>query len=270
MFELYNTALRAYGCRPRGIVPAYSLVYPGEDVTGRFTTTLHALNSAVLKISRLQPAMQVYRGISRMKLPKAFTEKNEFNVRGGVEYGFMSTTADKNVAMMFAKDGDTKTASTLVTANMGMISRGASLDWLSQYPHEQEILLPPLTAMEVVDITDFEDEGKFQIRKLTVRLDTNMMSMTLEKLLGMRKKQVAELCGIASRDIVKHDVAADIPSRAYKLKQRCADLDSRIALHELRFRLDLSRLCAIAALPPSKPPTASSSTTTSSSSTKAA
>ena len=38
-------------------------------------------------------------------------------------------------------------------------------------------------------------------------LNCNMMSMTLEKLLAQRKKQVAELCDIASRDIVKHDIA---------------------------------------------------------------
>jgi hypothetical protein len=59
MFELYNTCLRAFGSTPRGVVPSYSLVYPGLPVKGRFVTTLHALNSAVLKISRLQPAMKV-------------------------------------------------------------------------------------------------------------------------------------------------------------------------------------------------------------------
>lgn len=245
MFELYNTCLRAFGSKPRGIVPAYSQVYPGLSVEGRFVTTLHALNSAVLKISRLQPAMQVYRGISRMKLPKSFLEKNEHNVAGGVEYGFMSTTSNKNVALMFAKDGDKMTASTLVVAEMGMIDRGASLDWLSQYPHEQEILLPPLTCMEVKSISDFEDDGEFEIRQVNVRLNCNLISMTIEKLLGMRKKQVQELCDIAQRDIIKHNAAPDIPIRSEKLQATAAQLGiegDQKKYNDNKFFLDKSRL----------------------------
>ncbi len=52
--------------------------------------------------------------------------------RGGVEYAFMSTTTDETVALSFAKDGNRETASTLVIAELGMVDRGASLDWLSQ------------------------------------------------------------------------------------------------------------------------------------------
>ena len=81
---------------------------------------------------------------------------------------------------------------------LGMIDRGAQLEWLSQYPHEREILLPPLTAMEVVEIEDFVDGGAFQIRKLHVRLNTNMVSMTIENLLSTRKKQVSELAEIVA------------------------------------------------------------------------
>ena len=82
VFEIYNGLLRAYGNEEsRGIVPSHALVGAGQDVRGRFTTTLHVLNSGVLKLAKLQPATEVYRGISRMKLPKSFTEKNELNVR---------------------------------------------------------------------------------------------------------------------------------------------------------------------------------------------
>ena len=219
MFEIYNGLLRAYGNQEsRGIVPAYALVGAGQDVRGRFTTTLHVLNSGVLKLAKLQPAIQVYRGISGMRLPKSFTEKNKQNVAGGVEYGFMSTTTDEAVAMSFAKGGDAGTASTLVVASMGMIDRGATLDWLSQYPHEREILLPPLTAMEVVEIEDFVDSGSFRMRKLHVRLNTNLVSMTIENLLAVRKKQVHELVEIVAKDISKQDVAADMDKRAKSLR----------------------------------------------------
>ena len=139
------------GTRP---VHCAEQVGAGLDGRNRFTTTLHVMNSGVLKMSRLQPAMKVFRGISRMKLPKAFTEPDEDNVRGGVEYGFMSTTTDEAVALTFAKDSDKETASTLVVAEMGMVDRGACLTWLSQYPHEREILFGPLTGIEVSDETD--------------------------------------------------------------------------------------------------------------------
>lgn len=218
MFEIYNSVLRAWGNTPRGFVPPYAMVGAGMDVRGCFTTTLHVLNSGVLKMARLQPALPVYRGFSRMQLPKAFTELNQDNVRGGVEYGFMSTTTDKEVALTFAKDGDRKTSSTLVVANMGMVDRGASLSWLSQYPHEREVLFAPLTALEVTDITDFQDEGAFNIRQVTVRLNCNLLSMTIEKLLAVRKKQVRELAEIVKKDIVKHEEDPDIRKRIWKLE----------------------------------------------------
>eukprot|EP01043_Picozoa_sp_COSAG02_P028718 COSAG02_NODE_1754_length_11053_cov_1.832390_4_plen_385_part_00 len=59
MFEIYNGLLRAYGNTPRGIMPSYALVGAGQDVRGRFTTTLHVLNSGVLKIAKLQVRQRV-------------------------------------------------------------------------------------------------------------------------------------------------------------------------------------------------------------------
>lgn len=229
LFELYNGVLRAWGnLEGRGHVPAYSQVYPGEDVRNRFTTTIHVINSGVLKLSRLQPAVPVFRGISGMKLPKRFIEQDEYNVRGGVEYAFMSTTTDESVALGYAKGGDRDTATTLIEASMGMVDRGASLDWLSQYPHEREILLPPLTAMEVIDITDYEsadsidalDSESFLVRRLKIRLNCNLVSSTIEKLLSVRKKQVEELAQVVEKDIdtqKKHIDAADIDRRQDKL-----------------------------------------------------
>lgn len=217
MFELYNTCLRAWGNTERGIVPPYATVYAGAAVEGRFVTTLHVLNSGVLKLATVQPAMEVYRGISAMKLPESFTKLNQDGVRGGVEYGFMSTTTNKDVALAFAKDATKETASTLIIAKLGMIDRGASLDWLSQYPHEKEILMPPLTALEVLDITDFTDEGGFDIRTVTVRLNCNMISMTIEKLLSLRKAQVEELVEVVQKDLSRHDDAYDIPIRMQKI-----------------------------------------------------
>ena len=103
MFELYNGVLRAWAnTADPGIVPSFAAVGAGLDVCGRFTSTLHAVNSGVVKLSQLQPATVVYRGVSGMKLPEPFLVPSKFNVRGGVEYGFMSATLDQRVALRYA------------------------------------------------------------------------------------------------------------------------------------------------------------------------
>ena len=62
-----------------------------------YTTTLHAINSCVVKLSKLTCATHVYRGLSERALPNEFWKKNEFGVMGGVESGFMSTTTFRDV-----------------------------------------------------------------------------------------------------------------------------------------------------------------------------
>ena len=49
-------------------------------------------------------------------------------VRGGVEYGFSSTTMEREQAVAYA-DG---AASTVFEMQMGLVDRGAELTWLSQ------------------------------------------------------------------------------------------------------------------------------------------
>ena len=56
---------------------------------------------------------------------------------GGVESAFMSTTLDRSVAMGYAA-GDASRTGIVLEVQQGMINRGASISWLSQYPHEQE------------------------------------------------------------------------------------------------------------------------------------
>jgi NLR family CARD domain-containing protein 3 len=96
----------------------------------RYVTTLHLINSAILKLSKIQRADRVFRGISGgAVLPKEFWNANDQNVKGGVEFAFMSTTLDRKVAMDYASNG--KNAMVL-EMQMGMIDRGADMSWLSQ------------------------------------------------------------------------------------------------------------------------------------------
>ena len=53
-------------------------------------------------------------------------------MRGGVEFGFLSTTTDRSVAMHYAASA----AGVVLEMQMGMVDRGADISWLSQYPFE--------------------------------------------------------------------------------------------------------------------------------------
>jgi hypothetical protein len=66
-FILYNGVLRSMATG--GIVRfGFPDALIGADVVGRFTTTLHCISSGIIKLSRLQPACAVFRGIHGMKL----------------------------------------------------------------------------------------------------------------------------------------------------------------------------------------------------------
>ena len=76
-----------------------------KQQVNKYTTTLHCINSAILKLSKLTVATKVYRGISGMVLPQQFREANKHGVRGGIESAFMSTTVDREVALSYAASG---------------------------------------------------------------------------------------------------------------------------------------------------------------------
>ena len=52
-----------------------------------YTTTIHAINSAIIKISKLSVAVPVYRGLSGASLPTEFFDKNAEGVCGGCGAG---------------------------------------------------------------------------------------------------------------------------------------------------------------------------------------
>ena len=71
---------------------------------------------------------------------------------------------------------------------MGMVDRGADIRVLSQFPHEEEILYPPLTGIEVLDT--YVDGVVLVIK---VKLSVNMMSLTLEQVVSKRRKVVSDM-----------------------------------------------------------------------------
>ena len=150
-----------------------------------YTTTIHAINSCVLKLSKLTAASKVWRGFTGATLPRSFYVANEEGVKGGVEYGFTSTTVDRAQALHYAQGK----ASTVLEMEMGLVDRGADLSWLSQYGHEREILFPPLMGLQVVST-----RVRGSVLVAQVRLSLNMLSLTLEEVVSKRRKLVWDTC----------------------------------------------------------------------------
>ncbi len=68
---------------------------------------------------------------------------NEQHIRGGTEFGFMSCSTNRDVALQYGESGY------LFELTTGIVTRGANLAWLSYYPEEKEVCLPPCTALEL-------------------------------------------------------------------------------------------------------------------------
>jgi hypothetical protein len=181
-YQLYNAALRKAaiaGGKGEG----------GEQTSAEgvpFVTTVHLINSGLLKLSKLQQCVVVYRGIGGVTLPEVFREPNKDGAKGGVEFGFMSCSTKRDVALGYAAGKEC--GGTLLKMKMGMFHKGAQLNWLSQYPEEEEILFPPLTGIEVTgDPRVTGAEGAATVELFPVQLTTNLQSMEIEKLLALRK-----------------------------------------------------------------------------------
>ncbi len=97
MYQVYNALLRRF---PKDVYDRYHL--GGNN----FSTTIHVLVSAVVKIGRvmrLPIGMELYRGLGGFAdLPDSFFQADEHGCRGYLEWGFLSTTSNKAVAIQVA------------------------------------------------------------------------------------------------------------------------------------------------------------------------
>lgn len=84
------------------------------------------------------------------------------------------------VALQYAGN----TMPTVFEISLGAIDRGASLQFLSQYPDEEEILLPPRSYLEVIGGLSRKetDENGRVIKIVSLKVNANMTSSTIEQI----------------------------------------------------------------------------------------
>jgi len=101
-------------------------------------------------------------------------------------------SSHSKVALQYAGN----TMPTVFEISLGAIDRGASLQFLSQYPDEEEILLPPRSYLEVIGGLSRKetDENGRVIKIVSLKVNANMSSSTIEQI----EVGTAPLCGLPS------------------------------------------------------------------------
>ena len=193
--EAEHTALRLY-TGPAYVKMNSSLRLASEKMPdwmtahlkgNRYTNIIYLCQSAMLKISRagrIPRGRRVYRGQSGFSLPKVFVVAGEDGGRGGAEFAFLSTSTNKDVAVSYI---DTeKGLPILFEFEVGSIDRGAPISFLSQFPGEDEILIPPMSFLEVTGEPFTMDVGTAQVTVYPARINCNLKGQTMEQIEARR------------------------------------------------------------------------------------
>ncbi len=205
VFVLYNAVLRRF---PADI---YQVFKDGDNL---FPTTIFVLVSAINKLSRcmnIPPDTLLYRGLGgTLEFPDSFTRADPScitpNALGFLEYGFMSTSADMNVALQYSGVKDGKPKAGILQIRSNAVDRGADISNFSQYPAEKEFLFVPYSFVQgegrqrtvVVD-------GGGVLTVVPVRVNINLKTETVEEL-REKKKQLHLASARSIVDELKHEL----------------------------------------------------------------
>lgn len=126
-YVVYNCMLRQF---PREL-------YAKHAAHGnRFVTTINVLVSAVTKLSRVSviPAgLELYRGLGGlMDLPPHFHSVDERGCSGFMEYGFMSTSSERSVAVQYSGVSKGRPRAMVMALRADSVDRGACIAEFSQ------------------------------------------------------------------------------------------------------------------------------------------
>lgn len=126
-FQIYNSILRRYP----------SATYEFFSCHGNtFSTTIFVLVSAIQKLSRcvhISPGTLLYRGLGgKLDLPDSFQDVDDNGCLGYTEWGFMSTTADKAIALQYSGVKEGHGNSSIMVIHPTSIDRGACIVEFSQ------------------------------------------------------------------------------------------------------------------------------------------
>lgn len=150
MGDIYNKKLQG------GVIVEPAAVEEGEEPRDKdegpevdaYVTTLHALVSAVVKLTRSSAtnSMCVYRPLTATQLPEALMAEDG-SLRVGVESGCLSTTLHK--ALAAEASAALSLSPAILEIHLGQVHGGALIQELSLFPDEGEVVVTPLSRVEL-------------------------------------------------------------------------------------------------------------------------
>jgi ankyrin repeat protein len=168
-----------------------------DDLNGNtYTATIHCLVSGITKISRvtkIPEGLLLYRGFGGLKLPDQFYVAPKSGYKGFVEWGFISTTSDKAVAIQYTGIAKGRPFPTVLQVRPAAVDHGGDIGDYSQFPGEREFLWNPCSLLEAGDEPFMEITPNGIIQIIPVRMNNNVKTMTVEQLLNQKK--VMHICG---------------------------------------------------------------------------
>ena len=82
----------------------------------------------------------------------------------------------------------------IVEIEQGMIDRGAEIAWLSQYPHEVEVLFAPLAGLQATEMRiDTHPLNGKHIIVVKMRVSINLTNPTIEQVVAKRRKICSDI-----------------------------------------------------------------------------
>ena len=180
---VYNGILRRF---PKELYNVFA------ESDNRFSTTIFVLVSAVQKLSRcmnIPAGMMLFRGLGgTLELPDSFTTADENGCKGYCEFGFMSTTADRKVAVQYSGVKDKKPQASIMEIRPNAVDRGADISDFSQYPGEKEFLFVPMSYVQGQGRCRVEvGPGGGVLKVISVGVNINLKTETVEQLTSKKR-----------------------------------------------------------------------------------
>jgi ankyrin repeat protein len=185
MFQVYNTILRRY---PKD---KFEIFEKGNNL---FSTTIFVLVSAVQKmcrVTRIPLGTIIYRGLGgKVDLPDIFFQVDCYGCSGYAEWGFLSTTSDRDVALGYSGVKERRPKAMVMVIETSSIDRGADISEFSQYPGEKEFLYLPCSfvqrAQQGASLVQFVDGGL--VTFVPVKVNLNLKTETVEEQKERKKR----------------------------------------------------------------------------------
>jgi ankyrin repeat protein len=205
MFDAYNTALRN-----------------DEPENRSYSTTIFVLASAIVKLTKVQKiscSSCLYRGLGGdVMLPEYFSRPDARGRKGLTEFGFLSTTRIRDIAVQYSGAGRGMPIPTIFEIEVGSVSRGANIQAFSQYPREEECLWLPGTFLEPIGEPRLVIEKDSVVMVYRVRAESNLKVMTIDEYIEARRGMHLD-----SFDRLIHDVKQSLEENHSSLKSRLSE-----------------------------------------------